>query len=135
MNPKSTCLPENIRRRMTAETRKELDQPTQHEADTAGARKSERLLHHTFEAWLRLNEIPYIHSRMDRKSTIREGWPDFTVFRHGVVCFIEFKIAGNGLSEHQEGVIKELQRATFLPLVTGSVSDAIAWIKGMIGML
>lgn len=130
----STALPENFRRRLAPETRKALQCPTQPEADAKQERVAERKMHEQFEQWLRLNEIPYIHSRMDRKSTIREGWPDFSLFRHGVSCFIEFKVPGKLPEPKQKECINELMHNGFPVLVAYSVALAINFASEMFEM-
>jgi len=127
-------LPENIRRRMAPETRKALHCPTQPEADAKQERIAERKMHEQFESWLRRNEIPYVHSRMDKKSTIREGWPDFSVHRKGASCFIEFKVPGKVPEPEQWKCIHELMDNDFPVLVAYSYADAVNFAAAALGM-
>lgn len=91
---------------------------------------AEREQHETFEAWLRLNQIPFIHSRMDRKPTIREGWPDFTLcYGVGPTVCIEFKAGDNEPTDRQWEVINELKRAKVPVWVCWSVEAAITVAK------
>ena len=96
--------------------------------------KSEKLVHHTFEAWLRLNEIPFIHSRMDKKSTIRVGWPDFSIFSEGKTVFVEFKQAGKQLTPEQMAVANELISKGFEVSVQFYAGQAIHWTKTALGI-
>ena len=130
----STALPESFRKRMAPETRKALRCPTQPEADAKQERVAERKMHEQFEQWLRLNEILYVHSRMDRKSTIREGWPDFSVFRNAVSCFIEFKVPGKVPEPEQRECINELSNNGFPVIVAYSVADAINFAAAALGL-
>lgn len=91
--------------------------------------KDERELHETFLAWCRINNLPVIHSRMDRKPTIRESWPDMTVLWKGQACCIEFKIPGNSLTPGQRAVIEELLAALVPVKVCYSVLEAIQFTK------
>ena len=92
-------------------------------------RKTEKQIHHTFEAWLRLNEIPYLHSRMDKKSTIRVGWPDFSIFYEGKTVFVEFKKPGGVLSQDQLDVAAELLAEDFKVSVQTEPGQAILWTR------
>ena len=73
--------------------------------------RQEDELHDQVEAFLRRNDIPYVHSRMDKPSTIRKGWPDFTAMRKGWVACVELKGPHGKLSDDQKEVIMELQGA------------------------
>ena len=98
------------------------------------SRKTEKQIHHTFEAWLRLNEIPFIHSRMDKKSTIRVGWPDFSIFYEGKTVFVEFKQAGGVLSPEQITVSSELISDGFQVSFKTEPGEAILWTKEALGI-
>lgn len=125
----SKSLPENIRRCMPREDRKVLDAPTNEELAAKLERAGERLLHDQFENWCRINGLIYVHSRMDRKSTIAAGHPDFTVLWKGRGCCVEFKGPGGTLSEDQKLVMKKLGDAQVPTLVTQDVKEAISWVK------
>jgi hypothetical protein len=75
---------------------------TSAEAEQKRQVTEERELHRQFEQWLNLREIYYIHSRMDRASTIAKGAWDFTLLKNGHGLAIEFKIAPNKLTVEQE---------------------------------
>jgi hypothetical protein len=111
--------------------------------------KAERDLHDKFEAWLRVHQngpIPFVHSRMDRKSTIREGWPDFTVMFNGAAacrgpeqsphscCCIEFKMLGKSLSTEQEKCCDELALAGIPVRTCFSVVEAIEFCREKLGL-
>ena len=78
--------------------------------------------------------VSYVHGRMDVKSTIRNGWPDFSLFRCGPdgiarVCFVELKNRAGKLSKAQIDVIDELKRRGLPVLVTGDFRAAVDFIK------
>jgi hypothetical protein len=79
MGLKSTGLPDAIVRAMSKPDRKALGLSTLEETLCAQQIRQEREMHNLFANWLRLNGVPFIHARMDKKSTIRKGWPDFTL--------------------------------------------------------
>lgn len=122
----TSTLPDHILRLMSAEDRKPLGKAgvTREEAEEKAAVKCEKDLHDLFTNWLRLNDLHFIHSRMDRKPTIRAGWPDFTVIRGELVCCIEFKAPGGKLRPEQVKVINELLTTGTPVLITDLFSEA-----------
>jgi hypothetical protein len=103
-------LPENILKRMDQADRKALGKAgrTWQEITATNEHKSELDLHNDFINWLRRNQVHYIHANPTRRSTIREGAPDFYCMREGRVICIEFKVGHNYLSETQKAVVVEL---------------------------
>lgn len=63
----------------------------------------ESILHNKIIAWCREQYpmVPYIHARMDQKSTVGEGVPDFTLFYRARVFLIECKDRDGKMSEAQ----------------------------------
>lgn len=104
--------------------------------------KDERELHDQFIAWLRVHDkgpIPFIHSRMDRKSTIRSGWPDFSVFyafnhKPHCSCFVEFKMPGGAISDDQNECFNELMKAGLPVRVCYSLLEAIEFTREKLGL-
>lgn len=129
MKFQSAAIPENIRRCMPANDRRELKCPTQPEADAAMCRKLEKEMHNGFINELNRRGILYVHSRMDKKATIKSGWPDFSLFRDGLTIFIEFKVPGNKTSEAQDKCIESLRDNAFIVHVCTSLKDAIDYIN------
>jgi hypothetical protein len=127
-------LPENIRKCLPVALRTCTDTRTATEEAEVFDQKSEKLIHHTFEAWLMLNEIPYVHSRMDKKSTIRVGWPDFSIFYARQTVFVEFKQAGKQLSPEQHAVRNELIAKGFEVSIHTDPGEAIIWTKAALGI-
>lgn len=127
-------LPENIRKCLPVALRPLPTPATRPVEDGACDRKAEKLIHHLFEAWLRLNGLAYVHSRMDKKSTIREGWPDFSVFGPGgKVAFVEIKLKGKELSVSQMEVMLELLRLGQPYQVCYTDAEAIVWTSERMG--
>jgi hypothetical protein len=78
----------------------------------AGKRDPEKTLHdeiiaHCDKQWPRWK---YIHSRMDKPSTIQEGCQDFTIFMPGRVLCVECKRVGGKLSLEQNIWIAEMKQ-------------------------
>src|SRR5260221_4019807 len=84
----------NFLKLMSVELRRQFGKAglTVEEALLKEITRTERGEHKIFLSWLMLKGIPRIHSRMDRRPTIEEGWPDFTVFWEGITLFFEFKV-------------------------------------------
>jgi hypothetical protein len=75
--------------------------------------KVERDLHDMIEGLLRRLGIVYVHSRMDRKTTIRAGLPDFMFVAAAPnyplwTVAMEVKLPGEGLDDEQELVRKAM---------------------------
>lgn len=125
----SKLLPENIRKCMPAEERKKTGSLTLLEVFEKEARGEELKIHAHFEDWCRLNGIPYVHSRTDRKSTIAPGHPDFTLLHSCRGCCIEFKAKNGKLSQEQAAKIEALKQARVPCLVTSDLGLAIKFAR------
>jgi hypothetical protein len=130
----SKLLPENIRRCMPKEERKELKILTDDEAQARVNRGEELKLHAQFESWCRRNGVVYVHSRTDRKSTIAKGHPDFTLLWGGKGCLVEFKAENGSLSPEQIEKLPEIGRANVPVLVTSSYQAAVSFAMVNLGI-
>lgn len=95
---------------------------------------SERGIQDAFAVWLEKNQIPFIRSRMDKASTIAVGFPDFSCFRDGKVCFIEVKTARGALSKAQKAKIAELALAGNVVHVCRSVEQCVTAVESVMGV-
>ena len=130
LDPKN--LPENIRKCMEPRVRKELKTPTLMEAFAKEDRKNELAMHKEFEQWLRLNEIPFVHSRTDKKSTTAVGIPDFVILDRGIGIAVELKGPGGDLTEAQTRTLFHWTQRGVPCLVATSVKGAIEFTKGQL---
>jgi hypothetical protein len=87
--------------------------------------RTERAEQKIFSQWLNLNQVYYIQPRPDRKSGIKVGHPDFSIFRAGKALFIEMKAPGGRLSEEQKRCIGELVDQGFSVELAYSAGEAI----------
>lgn len=78
------------------------------EATARASVKLEREMHDQFAAWLTLRNIPFIHALTHRKSTIKVGWPDFTLIYHGRTMCVEFKMPDGRLSQEQRNCMNHI---------------------------
>jgi hypothetical protein len=103
-------VPEHFLKLMSAEDRKPLGKAgfTSAEVREICTKKAEKEMHEVFTQWLNLNNIYHVHSRMDKKSTIAKGTPDFTIVYGGKGFFIEFKTPQNTLSDEQKVHMKKI---------------------------
>ena len=123
-------IPPHIARLMAKEDRQDIGALTTEEIQQHHEERSEKKMHMLFSDWLRLHEIPALHCRMDRKSTIQNGWPDFTILIGGGRCVcIEMKVNGNQLSEDQKTVIAMLEKNGTPVSVCRSVEEAIEFVE------
>lgn len=93
---------------------------TQEEIDAGNEVKLERTLEGQVMAFCYRYSLRYIQARTDRKSTLRRGWPDFTVLRPmqllasdkvvnvTLAALLELKAKTGRLSIDQKKVAKEL---------------------------
>ena len=126
-----TVLPDHVLRLMDPAERKALGKAgtTSAEAQAKHQRTAEKKIHETVARWLTLHKIPFIHSRMDKASTIRKGWPDFTILCGGRAFCLELKAQGGVLSPEQKQCLADIA-ATGTPCkVAYSEAEALAWLK------
>jgi hypothetical protein len=118
-------IPENILSKMSRKDREALGQNTAEEAIEKANHALEREEQKIFAQWLGFHHIPFVRARSDKPSTIRVGWPDFSIFRNGKTLFIEMKVYGGVLSKEQGEVAHELTTQGFFYCTERSSSDAI----------
>jgi len=73
----SKLLPENIRKCLPKEDRAALDVPTLSDVEERNTEKLEKKLQEQVASLLRIRNIWFYRSRMDRKTTGPKGAPDF----------------------------------------------------------
>lgn len=145
-------LNDNFLRRIPAEDRAKLGANahrnafrTADEITAANEVKIERTLHEQVMAFCAREGLRYVNARMDKRSTIRKGWPDFTVFRQfGILhdggdgpqrrvltlaALLELKAKSGRLSEAQKAVIEELAGAGITVHVCRSYQAALTALR------
>jgi len=106
----STNLPDAMLRRMRPEDRPSGNAGlTQAEADAKREQREERAIQQDIERDLMRRGIIVCRPRMDRKSTIRKGWPDLTFAYRGRFVALEVKTASGKLSHDQRDCIEALR--------------------------
>jgi hypothetical protein len=122
-------IPENLLRLMSPADRKQFGKAGMTIADVQERvdLRLERKLHAEFSGFLRRHEFfLVIHTDPRKRSPIRPGWPDFSIFgRYTQALFIEFKVGNNHCTAVQEEVIAELRAAGFTVLVLHNYESAV----------
>jgi hypothetical protein len=99
--------------------------PLREEAVGTANHRSKIEEHRIFLNWCKLNGLPRIYSRLQRRVTIELGWPDFSVFYGGLTIFFQFKIATR-LSRDGELTIGVLREVGFEIFIVNSAAEAIS---------
>ncbi len=100
---------------MTPEDRKALGRHglTQAECAEVVCTMAERELQEQIANYLRQRDLFFMRSRMDKRTTLRKGWPDFTIILHGgLALLVEVKVQGGRFSEDQTKLFQEYFRQT-----------------------
>ena len=93
---------------------------------------TERDLHDQIIAHCRDNGWYYVHSRMDQRTTIKVGCPDFIIaLPHGKVLWIECKTKTGKLSEQQAGAIYALNALDHDVYVIRSMTEFLAVLEAV----
>lgn len=100
---------------------------------------AERELHDHLESWLKFHGVEYIHSRMDAKSTIENGWEDFTILHtaeDGIcrACCVELKNRTGKLRNDQRIVIARHRERNIPTLITGNFDESCEFIARTLNM-
>ena len=93
---------------------------------------TEREIHYDFKKWLREHRIPFVESRMDRKSTIAKAWPDFTVCFMSRVVLIEVKSQIGRLRPDQVKMIEYIKRSGNKVEIARSVRECVEAVKSIL---
>ena len=127
----SRVIHPNFLKLMSVEQRRQFGKAglTAEEALLKEIARTERGEHNIFLSWLMLKGVPRIHSRMDKRPTIEEGWPDFTVFYEGITLFFEFKVNKRKLTQKQEQMIALLREVGFEVFLIDTAREAIGICK------
>jgi hypothetical protein len=73
-----------------------------------------------------------VHSRMDRRSTIGVGTPDFAIAAHGGrMLWLELKRKGGKPTIAQQAAIAQLTKLGHLAFVVDNWSDALRLLEGL----
>ncbi len=136
---KCDVLPENILRCMSAEDRathaKAVGHPnagkTSEELREAAIKKDERTAQKEIANYLRLRGLQFINPPMNKKSTLPEGWPDFTLAFRGHPMAFEVKVWGQKPRPEQIERHEKMREDGWVVHVVNSVADVVAIFQNM----
>lgn len=97
-------IPDHIKRMIDHAERHRLGIKTNEEQQEKVDAKLERDLHNEICQLLNLKGIAYCHARMDKRSRMTKGWPDFTMSVLNVSNAWECKVGNSRLSLDQESM-------------------------------
>lgn len=111
MGLESSSLPENILKRISAKDRAPLGKAgrTAAECQEVQVAKSEKELQGQLEALLRRRGYIPARQRMDKRSNLQEGMPDFFFAVNGVAVYWEVKLHGT-TTKKQEDMLWKLSK-------------------------
>lgn len=95
---------------------------------------TERQIADGLAAYLRKENLLFIRARTDRKSTIAEGWPDFSICHCGRCLLIELKTETGKLSEAQQACILSLRSNGNPVEVCFSLQEAVSAVQTWLGV-
>jgi hypothetical protein len=126
-----SVIPPHIAGKLSDADRKQLGAAAELPAESSAKfeKREEKEMHRMFIEWMNLNEIEFVHSRMDRASTIEKGFPDFVCMKGNRFCLVEMKCPGGRLSEDQVRVIGRLRARDIPVLVAYSTQEAIVFCR------
>jgi hypothetical protein len=127
-----TVLPNSFLRCMSPEDRASLGKADQtfEGACEKGELKSEKELQRLIANWLTINEIYFVRQRMDKKSNLREGTPDFLVCFKGQFIALEVKVGGNHPTPEQERELQAVRDSGGKAFPVRSLDEVRTILKG-----
>lgn len=102
---------------MAPTVRRQLNVPTQSDADAKFMKRSEKLLQEQIASLLRQRNLFFIRSRMDKKTSVQKGMPDFVIAipAQGSLArmlLVEVKVKGGKVSDDQLALHREYHEKT-----------------------
>lgn len=125
----STAIPENIRRRMQPEDRRELKVTTQPEADTKFNQRREKELQQNIANLLSQRNITFFRQRMDKRTTGKVGQPDFLFAINGHACAVEVKTPEGQLTAVQKNILIDLQENGWKTWIARGEAEFLSWLN------
>lgn len=128
-------IPDHVLRLMPEEERRRLGKAgrTAEEIAVAQATKSERDLHDQISNYLRMKGVKVaVHSRMDKRPTIKTGIPDFLFAWRCRPVALEVKLPGEEPSPEQIGIMAGMEMDGWVVAVVHNLEEVIATLKRVI---
>ena len=135
---RADLLRPNIAERMVPGQRKQWKIETTGERTNRIDNKTHKQVLHEIVAWLSVHVPPIVcaYGRMDKKSTITEGWPDVTFAKPDKVgraypCAAEVKVGRDNLSDAQIDCHCRMRANGWYVRVVGSRDEFIRFYKSV----
>jgi hypothetical protein len=132
MNIDSNNIPDNIKRLMAPSDKPKGNAGiTFDQAQEKRDQREEREIQRDIATDLDRRGIPYCRPRIDRKSTIRIGWPDFTLSYCGRFVGLEVKTATGRLSPEQQDCLFAIRAAPScgIAVTVRSLADVVELLR------
>lgn len=129
-------IPEHVLRLMPGAARKPLGKAglTVPEINEKAAARREKELQQTCASMLRLRDIWFSASRMDKPSTNAKGTPDFLICMRGKFVAVEFKRPGQQPTDEQLQALKAIERNGGIVRIVTSEREFVEFIQEVEGM-
>lgn len=126
-------IPEHVKPLMSPEDRRQFGKSarTWEEAEAARFAISEKELQKQIFLYLRMREIPFVNSRMDRRPTIQCGAADFVACFKGRCIAVECKVGGNTLSDEQEAFKRQILANGGIHLICSNLGQVKAVLDSL----
>ena len=89
----------------------------------------EKVIHRQFKEYLDWRKIPYIHSRMDCRTTVQKGVADFIVCKNGKFIAIEIKTKKGKLIREQLNFLRQIERSNGVATICRTYEECIGVIE------
>lgn len=126
-----TIIPENIRKCMPVEKRRDFKAPTSVEAQTKLDHKREKALQENIAALLRQRNIWFRRNRMDKRTTGPVGEPDFIFAIKGKAIAFECKIPPGKVTYEQARCHDAMSENGWWVYVVMSEDAAVTILKSL----
>lgn len=121
----SQALPEHVLKRMNpADRPRGVAGMLRVEIDEKNDKKTEKEIQSQISGLLRIREIVFYQSRMDKKPTVAIGLPDFAFTYHSIPIALEVKTSIGKLTEEQTETHKNMRANGWKVFVVRSVQEA-----------
>ena len=126
-------IPNHILKLMPQENRKPLGKAgmTSKEIDIVQALRSEKELQRKIADYLRIREIAFCNPRMDKRSTMTLGWPDFTFAIKGMPIAFECKKSNGKTSQDQIKCHQNMTKNGWIVYLVRSFEQAVDIINSL----
>lgn len=96
---------------------------THEEIEDRNQKRNEREIQGQISNYLRLREIVFCNPRMDKKSNIQEGWPDFSFAYCSIPIGLEVKTSSGTASGAQIATHERMRRNGWQVFIVRSVEE------------